>query len=107
MTDFERMEAKVALLSRRVELLESRSAARLAADADDLAAQQAAEALGFSVDVLWLPASTHPGGNPRKRALARELARAAWSAGRIARVLRVAERTVERWTCRDKRRVGR
>jgi hypothetical protein len=98
MTRFEAMEARVAGLSARVLKVERALEGRLAADGDELAAQQQAEALGFGAEVLVLAASCQGASNRGKRAVARRLADKGWSAARIARVLRVCERTVERWS---------
>lgn len=89
-------------LTIRVEALESVAQARLAASGEELAAQRIAEELGFEVKLIGLPASR--AGNPGKRKLARELAARGWSAARIARVLRVCERTAERWVVGTTRR---
>lgn len=92
----ELMEGKLALAIRRIEGLERSQKRRLAANADELAAQELAEKLGFAVEILTLPAASSA-GNQAKRALAHGLSVRGWSAERIGRVLRVSERTIRRW----------
>lgn len=79
-------------LKLRVEKLERGAVARLAANADDLAAQKAAGELGFDVELFVM---TQRRGN-RVR-MAQVLNQKGWSAERIGRVLRCSEKTIRRW----------
>lgn len=97
MNRLEFLESKVVALSVRVESLERAAHARLALDADDLAAQAAAERNGFAPELVRLPACCKQGSNHEKKIVARSLRAKGWGKARIARVLRCSERTVTRW----------
>ena len=84
-------------LSVRIDALEQASHARLAIDADDLAAQQVAQELGFAAELVRLPACCKQGANREKKAMANSLLAKGWGKARVARTLRCSERTVARW----------
>ena len=92
MSDFELLQQKVSVMTRRLDLLEAAGQARLASDADDLAAQRVAESMGFTARLVVV-------GKKFRVEVARKLKGEGWSSTRIARVLEVTDRTVERWTC--------
>lgn len=92
MNDVERMQGEIAALSRRMKQIEIAFKSRLDFCRDEKEAAELAAELGFSVEVLYVPA------NHRHRAqLGRALADRGWSAARIARAFNTTERTVERW----------
>jgi AraC-like DNA-binding protein len=98
-TDFEKLEGKVAALIRRIEVLERQHASALAGSADDLAAQRVAQEMGFNAEVVQLCAASVV-------RLEKELRGKGWSMERIARVLKCSERTVRRHlACPDRDRV--
>jgi hypothetical protein len=99
MTEFERLEGKVAALTLRVAGHDRTLQALMTSSADDLAARRAAQQMGVGVEILILPARAG-----ERRALAWQLSKQGWSADRIARVLRCAGRTVERWLASARRR---
>ena len=103
MTTFELLEAKVSILEKRIKQLEIRAEYQKAGSADDLEAQRLAQEKGFNVDLVFLPDGRGKQFERDKKAaqriaLARELRyKRNWSLSRIARALKRAERTVERW----------
>ncbi len=92
MNHIEVLEGKIAVLTRRIDILEKAQAQQLAFDADDLEAQRIAGEAGFAVEILRMPKRFK-----ERRELARRLRKKNWSKARIARAFRVSERTAERW----------
>lgn len=87
------MQGKIAILIRRVGQLEH--LALQTANPDELAAQTLAQELGFDALVIRLPEK-----RSERILLARSLKAKNWSAARIARVLKICERTAQRWCLR-------
>lgn len=88
------MQGQIAALSRRVEKLEIQFHSAALASGDDKEAQILAETMGFPVEIVFTPQPS----SPQREKLARALKAKKWSNERIARVMKVSERTVRTWT---------
>jgi predicted GNAT family N-acyltransferase len=98
--ELEKLQAHVALLEQRVTKLEVDFKGATAMRADEREAHLVAQELGFTADVVRLPARSNQAAALKRgrERLARELKGKGWSADRIARALNCGERTVRRWT---------
>ena len=100
MNEVERMKIEVDALRKDVRRLQVYFESRMIFHDDEREAQSVAEQMGFPVEILILP--PHPGlRQPVHRQVAQQLhCKKRWPMSRIARALRVSERTIGKWVTR-------